>query len=1164
MSESLSATRMFAGMLLVLACLALPVLADQTLVMKEGVTITYPNNWYEIPPMYTNAYQLVNVPLSQVGAGSLSRIIITTEQRTSSEDAINRLGEIAAESGQKSGLLRAAPLTTINENPAIERVDTVPQIRRGLPLGAGERQMTLRVTSAIAFGSLIVRFEGYLPPGADPAVAEEILAISRTATYTPTEIVKAPPALPSPGGYLGLPVTLPAVTGISQRIRDEGNVDSEIEIAVSTDGQDVVIGNNGVDYSVSNNGGITWTRSNLVPGYPHNGDPSLSWGESGNFYFGFISFPDGTPAAGNQQGCANAVGVSTDDGQTFPTYHTMVLCPFTGAGICFPDQEHIAADRSNAGSSGDRIYSTWRNFVPGGAAANCGKIGGGAVTPSIVCSKDGGATWTAAAAVGTGDVPRITVGQDGFVYVIYRSGSNIMLTKFSSCDAGLATQPGFPVTVGSVTDVVCPVSGLDRCNDGNLLSSHVVAVDDTDANHLYVAYATSSGSGNENVMVRDSTDGGLTWPAGRVVQLNTAVTARRFMPWVCTAGGNAWVSWYDRRASTGADNSLTEFYGGQASRDSGGNLVTGAEFLISDIADSMCGAVSGWPCAPRSTGDSESCTSQPQLAGVCCDATKAGCPGSGQRCDFSSTVCPAGETCNGGGGCPKYGDYSGNACAAGRFYTAWASAISPAHITPASTSIDVFFEAFEPGDQPPVAKAGGPYTGTEATAILLDASGSSDPDGDPLQYRWDVDNNGVWERDWSADPRFSYTWNDDFSGSAKVEVSDGILAASATASVTVKNVPPTATFTAPATVNEGNTIGLSLTSPHDPSPVDTAAGFKYAFDCGDGSGYGPFGSASTKVCPTCDEATRKVGGKIRDKDGGITEYTADVEVTNVAPVVDPHGPMTVDEGSVLAVSGSFTDPGCDTWSGTIDYGDGSAVVPLTISGKDFSSSHTYCDNGIYNVIVTINDGDGGIGTGTFAVTVNNVNPAVTPIILTQPNREFILPGQLLNFKSSFADPGSCDTWDYTWKFGDGTPDKTGHLVTVGDVKADHAYAAPGNYQVTIVVKDDDGGSDSESLPIHVADAAEAKHILANYIASLPDSAFKGNAPQRKNALDNMFQALDKKLENKAYQGFIQDLRNNVRSKADGIGEDWITDPSAQQEICQKIDDITTYVATLKK
>src|SRR5439155_1449368 len=73
--------------------------------------------------------------------------------------------------------------------------------------------------------------------------------------------------------------------------------------------------------------------------------------------------------------------------------------------------------------------------------------------------------------------------------------------------------------------------------------------------------------------------------------------------------------------------------------------------------------------------------------------------------------------------------------------------------------------------------------------------------------------------------------------------------------VTVNNVAPTATFNAPASVNEGQAIGLSLTSSFDPSSVDTAAGFQYAFDCGDGSGYGAFSGTSSTSCPTTDSGS---------------------------------------------------------------------------------------------------------------------------------------------------------------------------------------------------------------------------------------------------------------------------------------------------------------------
>jgi len=63
---------------------------------------------------------------------------------------------------------------------------------------------------------------------------------------------------------------------------------------------------------------------------------------------------------------------------------------------------------------------------------------------------------------------------------------------------------------------------------------------------------------------------------------------------------------------------------------------------------------------------------------------------------------PPVETCNTGGGSPKYGDYNGNACAAGRFLTSFASAKSPPEIAPPSAAIDVFFTKFLVGNVPQI------------------------------------------------------------------------------------------------------------------------------------------------------------------------------------------------------------------------------------------------------------------------------------------------------------------------------------------------------------------------------------------------------------------------------------------------------------------------------
>jgi hypothetical protein len=179
------------------------------------------------------------------------------------------------------------------------------------------------------------------------------------------------------------------------------------------------------------------------------------------------------------------------------------------------------------------------------------------------------------------------------------------------------------------------------------------------------------------------------------------------------------------------------------------------------------------------------------------------------------------------------------------------------------------------GNQPPTVSAGGPYAVDEGGSVQLTASGS-DPEGGLLAYAWDLDDNGTFE---TSGQTVTFAADDGpATPNVAVRATDaGGLTATAATTVTVASVAPTATFTSPASADAGFPFALSLTSPHDPSTADTAAGFTYAFDCG--GGYGAFGSASTASCPTSDVETRSVGGKIRDKDGDVTEYRAPVVVT---------------------------------------------------------------------------------------------------------------------------------------------------------------------------------------------------------------------------------------------------------------------------------------------
>lgn len=93
---------------------------------------------------------------------------------------------------------------------------------------------------------------------------------------------------------------------------------------------------------------------------------------------------------------------------------------------------------------------------------------------------------------------------------------------------------------------------------------------------------------------------------------------------------------------------------------------------------------------------------------------------------------------------------------------------------------------------PPTADANGPYVVDEGTPVVFDASASSDAEGDPLEYRWDLDNDGVWDTGWSSSATETYTWGDDYTGKAKLEVRDSLgLTGEHIVDVTVNNVPPT-------------------------------------------------------------------------------------------------------------------------------------------------------------------------------------------------------------------------------------------------------------------------------------------------------------------------------------------------------------------------------------
>lgn len=107
---------------------------------------------------------------------------------------------------------------------------------------------------------------------------------------------------------------------------------------------------------------------------------------------------------------------------------------------------------------------------------------------------------------------------------------------------------------------------------------------------------------------------------------------------------------------------------------------------------------------------------------------------------------------------------------------------------------------------PPIADAGAPYEEYSGLPITFDASSSTDPNNDSLQYRWDFENDGVWDTDWLDVSTTTHIWNNDYEGIVNLEVNDGEFVDAATAPVKITPFLWNYTFTD----NSGRNTTLEL------------------------------------------------------------------------------------------------------------------------------------------------------------------------------------------------------------------------------------------------------------------------------------------------------------------------------------------------------------------
>jgi hypothetical protein len=280
----------------------------------------------------------------------------------------------------------------------------------------------------------------------------------------------------------------------------------------------------------------------------------------------------------------------------------------------------------------------------------------------------------------------------------------------------------------------------------------------------------------------------------------------------------------------------------------------------------------------------------------------------------------------------------------------------------------------------PIADAGGPYTANEGTAILFDGSGSTDSDGDGLQYRWDYDNDGTWDSAWSASPTSSFTWNDDRVGTARIAASDGHFTQDDTASVTVLNVPPTSYDRAAAT-DEDVPVSVTLLA-SDPG-ADSLAFFVVS-----GPSNGTLSGAPPNLIYSPEnDYNGSDSFTYLANDGAANSNLATVSIA-IAPVNDPpvcaDDPATTDEDVAATIGVASNDsggPSDEDQTLTVVEVVGTAHGSAVING---GGAVTYTPDpdffGSDGFSYTIMDGDGLTDSCSVSVVIDPVNdPAMASV-----------------------------------------------------------------------------------------------------------------------------------------------------------------------------------------
>ncbi|MFN3198136.1 MAG: PKD domain-containing protein [Bradymonadia bacterium] len=187
--------------------------------------------------------------------------------------------------------------------------------------------------------------------------------------------------------------------------------------------------------------------------------------------------------------------------------------------------------------------------------------------------------------------------------------------------------------------------------------------------------------------------------------------------------------------------------------------------------------------------------------------------------------------------------------------------------------------------------------------------------------------------------------------------------------------------------------------------------------------------------------------RVTDSFGTSATGPVNVSVREVAPIVSPGGPYSGLQGRPIEFDARATRPGSQAdliteyiW----DFGDGSPEV----SGANLTQPvHTYAQNGVYTVVLTVRDEDGAT-TQLVPVEIRDAIPIISDIEVPEDIYEAAM--WTFSIEAEAGEEGD-PLQSITWDFGDGSDPISGEDLN----EVQHSWRDTGVYTVTVTVGDTD-------------------------------------------------------------------------------------------------------------